>query len=344
MNKRDRIEKFLKNEEVDRVPVAFYHHFLDERMLYNMNQGLTKPDVFEKNIEGHRTALKKFDPDLIKIMNDSLMIMPLEMGKVKRTDDLENVKPQGVNSLWQKKSLELASRVKEIYAGNEAPILFTSFAPAYILRTNFARIGNLMTGGSFMESKIKKLIDEDEVIFKKCVDRIAKEVADFNDRLFDEVGIDGIYFSVNNQKDFFPPEQYRRIFSPADKYILERANKKSSMNMLHICGYMSKPNHLETFADYDAAAYNWAVFAEGVSLSEGKKLFKGRPVFGGFQQSGVIAKGSREEVEEEVFRILDEAGQVGIMLGADCTVPTNIDDGRLGWVRDAAKKYAEENK
>ena len=35
------------------------------------------------------------------------------------------------------------------------------------------------------------------------------------------------------------------------------------------------------------------------------------------------------------------AGQTGIMLGADCTVPTDIDDTRLEWVRQAAVKYAE---
>ncbi|MDO4412095.1 uroporphyrinogen decarboxylase family protein [Cutibacterium sp.] len=341
MNKRERIENFLASKEVDRVPVAFYHHFLDSRMLFNMNLGLTKSKLFERNIESHRKALANFHPDLLKIMNDSLMIMPLKMAKVKHASDLKTVLPQGINSRWQKKSIELAMRVKEIYANSEAPILFTSFGPAYILRSNFARIGNLMMGNSFMESKIKRLIAEDEAEFKACVDRISEEVANFNDRLFKEVGIDGIYFSVNNQNDFFPPAQYQRIISPADKYILERANKNSSMNVLHICGYMGKPNHLDTFSDYEAAAYNWAVHAEGVSLTEGKKIFNGKPVFGGFEQNGVIAKGTREEVEAEVFRILDEAGQVGTMLGADCTVPTNIDDARLSWVQDAAAAYAK---
>ena len=28
------------------------------------------------------------------------------------------------------------------------------------------------------------------------------------------------------------------------------------------------------------------------------------------------------------------------MIGADCTVPTDIDDNRLEWVRQAAIKYA----
>ena len=32
---------------------------------------------------------------------------------------------------------------------------------------------------------------------------------------------------------------------------------------------------------------------------------------------------------------------VGVMIGADCTVPTDIDDNRLEWVRQASIKYAE---
>ena len=63
-------------------------------------------------------------------------------------------------------------------------------------------------------------------------------------------------------------------------------------------------------------------------------------MFGGFEQATVIYTGTREEIEEFTYSILDEAGQVGVMIGADCTVPTDIDDTRLDWVREACKKYA----
>ena len=71
------------------------------------------------------------------------------------------------------------------------------------------------------------------------------------------------------------------------------------------------------------------MYVEGVSLSEGKKLFGGKPVFGGFAQDTVIYKGTEQDVKEAAWKILDECGQVGIMLGADCTVPNDIDDSRL---------------
>ena len=62
--------------------------------------------------------------------------------------------------------------------------------------------------------------------------------------------------------------------------------------------------------------------------------------FGGFAQDTVIYKGTEQEVKEAAWKILDECGQIGVMLGADCTVPNDIDDSRLEWVRQAAIEYA----
>ena len=45
-------------------------------------------------------------------------------------------------------------------------------------------------------------------------------------------------------------------------------------------------------------------------------------------------------VKKATWDILDECGQVGVMVGADCTVPMDIDDDRFNWVRKAAEEYA----
>ena len=48
-------------------------------------------------------------------------------------------------------------------------------------------------------------------------------------------------------------------------------------------------------------------------------------------------------VKKATWDILDECGQVGVMIGADCTVPYNSDDDRSNGVRDAAIEYAEKH-
>ena len=82
---------------------------------------------------------------------------------------------------------------------------------------------------------------------------------------------------------------------------------------------------------------------EGVPLEKGEEIFDHRCVIGGFDNNpeGVLYSGSREEVEAETKKILDKAGTKGVILGADCTVPKDIDPVRFEWVREAAEKYSK---
>ena len=99
MTKRERFMNFLENKPVDRVPVAFFHHFCPP---CEWGRGLENQDAFERNIIGHKLAREKFDPDVIKIMNDTLMIMPVDVSFVNTSDDLRKVQGQWKRSrgIW----------------------------------------------------------------------------------------------------------------------------------------------------------------------------------------------------------------------------------------------------
>ena len=58
-------------------------------------------------------------------------------------------------------------------------------------------------------------------------------------------------------------------------------------------------------------------------------------MLGGFdnRKKGILYSGTREEVEAETERIISETGTIGVMVGADCTLPADIDHNRLLWVR-----------
>lgn len=334
MNKRERFEAFLANKPVDRVPVALFHHFCEPDEWF---KGLTCEEIFEKNIEGHRKAREVFDPDVVKIMNDSLMIMPIDVSRVKCASDLRNITAPAKDSAWMQKSKELTIRSMEIYKGTDAPIYVTSFSPTVILRTSLSGVD---LGMAVERSLLHQFVEEDSDAVIASLATIADSVNTLNEILINECGADGIYFSVNNQGHYVPDDLYVKCCAPSDIKCLAYANSLSSINALHICGYHGMGNNLELFKNYDAAAINWAVHAEGVSLGEGKKLFAGKPVFGGFEQATVIYEGTRQDVEKETYQILDEAGQIGVMMGADCTVPNDIDEKRLGWVVEACEKYA----
>lgn len=337
MDKRERFENFLANKPVDRVPVAFFHHFTSNDEWF---KGMTSPEIFEKNIEGHRRARKVFDPDVVKVMNDSLMIMPVDVSFVKKPSDLRDIKPPRKGSPFMEKTKELTVRVLEFYKDSEAPKYATGFSPVMVLRSAFG--GLLNKGGQ--KPILVQYLEEDPESVLKALDIVGDSIMELDEMLIKECGAEGIYFSVNNQSHYFPDDEYREFITPSDKRVMAHANSLSDINLLHICGYSGKANNLQIFKDYEAAGINWAVHAEGVTLSEGKKLFGGKPVFGGFEQETVIYKGTREEIEKFTYDILDEAGQVGIMIGADCTVPYDIDDIRLEWVRQACIKYAREHR
>lgn len=334
MDKRERFLKVVNNQPVDRVPVAFFHHFCS---FDDFGKGLYDDAIFKQNVEGHRKAREVFDPDVIKIMNDSLMTMPVDASFVATASDLRRIRPLGPDSAFFKKSIELTKTVLEVYKDSEAPKFITSFSPTFLLREAVA--GTLPVGGAD-ESKLLGLFAEEPDAVEEALKYLAEGVAQLNRALMEQTDIDGIYYSVNNQSAFFSDEDYRKYVSPHDKFVLDEANKLGQMNMLHICGFAGRGNNLKLFTEFEAAVYNWAVHAEGVTLSEGKKLFGGKAVCGGFAQNQTIYTGTREEVEAATFNILDEAGTLGVMIGADCTVPNDIDDIRLEWVRQAAIKYA----
>jgi len=119
---------------------------------------------------------------------------------------------------------------------------------------------------------------------------------------------------------------------------LRAANAASSYNILHICGYAGHRNELEWYKDYDAKTINWAAVVEGVPLEEGRRIFPQHALLGGFGNlpEDVLYRGTRAEIEAETERILAAAGRTGVLLGADCTVPRDIDWKRFDWVRGAA--------
>lgn len=335
MTKRERIENFLQNKPVDRVPLAFFHHFTEPN---EWMKGMVDEEIFQKNINGHKKALEVFDPDVIKVMNDSLMIMPCDCSEVTCAADLRNLKMPKKGSPWFEKTRELTDKVLAIYEGNDAPKYVTGFSPYMILKLGLKKIDKTMGVGP---SLYQQYLEEDPDSVLAALENVADSVMQLNEMLIKECGADGVYISVNNQANFLPSEMYRKYITPVEKKVLAHLNTLSNMNILHVCGYKGLGNDLELFKDYDMPAINWAVYADNMSVADGKKYFGGKPVLAGFAQDGIIYKGTKEEVQKEVWRILDEAGQVGVMIGDDCTVPNDIDDDRFNWVREACEKYAE---
>ena len=158
-----------------------------------------------------------------------------------------------------------------------------------------------------------------------------------------EAGIDGIYYCVQGgEKNRFSAEEYRRLITPSDLKVLEHANRFSTNNVLHCCGWAGIPNNLEIWQDYPAKTVNWACYVENMNLAEGRVFFGDKCVLGGFDNrpGGVLYAGTKEEDVAETQRLVARAGRTGVILGADCTLPATVDIQRFGWVVEAVQAMA----
>jgi len=96
---------------------------------------------------------------------------------------------------------------------------------------------------------------------------------------------------------------------------------------------------LHLYTNYPGHVFNWAVTAPvNLSLKAGKKLFKST-VLGGMDNRGVLANGSPEEIQSAVHKIIRTVGPKNLIIGADCTLPTEINVENIRLAIDAAAAY-----
>ena len=73
-------------------------------------------------------------------------------------------------------------------------------------------------------------------------------------------------------------------------------------------------------------------------MAKGLNIFRGRTVLGGFEngKDGLLYTGAKKAIQEKVREIIADTGTHGLIIGADCTIPSDINNERIEWVREAA--------
>ena len=325
--KRELVFKAFNNEKTDRVPVGFWFHYTPNELL----SAYEHPEYRDLNINGHKNFVKSFKPDFVKLMSDGYFLEPQTeqiLKKVKKAADLRKLQPIAPNDKWIKDQVSLVKKLTASF-GKEVATFYNIFAPA----TAFKWVAG---GDKKLAAFIKE--DKDAVIYALSV--IAQNTSILAREVIKSGKADGIYLSVQTIQDLsVGPDLYSEVIAPTELAVLSSANAAGGTNILHICGYEGVKNNLSLFKNYPAKVINFASVVEGVSLKKGKALFGGKAVIGGFDNTkkGLLYKGTKEEIQAETKRLLKEAGKTGIILGADCTVPKDINFERFEWVREAAK-------
>lgn len=312
MTKKERVLHAFHNEEADKIPMGFWYHFSPDE------------DKGEETVREHLQLYREAGMDFIKVMCDGYFNYPNPyIQNVVCAKDWYGLTPLGEEHPYIRRQVERAKGVVKGVNG-ECCVFYNVFCPMSLMRFGTS------------EELLMKHLKEDTEAVKHAFQVIAEDIKTLVRLLITEAGCDGIYYCVQNAEKFrFSAEEYRQIVTPAELEVLNYANSLSENNILHCCGWAGDENRIEVWQDYPAKAVNWAIYVENMSLSEGKKFFGDKCVLGGFdnRKAGVLYSGSREAVEAEVEKIVKEAGTRGVILGADCTLPSDIPTERFVWVR-----------
>lgn len=326
-NKRQLVLDAFNNKPTERVPVGFWFHYTKNELesVYDF------PEMREQNIAGHKKFYETFKPDFVKIMSDGYFFEPKTaafLRSVKSAKDLYELKPIKADDEWIKNQVSLVKELTSAF-GNEVVTVYNVFAPATAFKWSIEGADKKFA------SYIKE--DKDAVIYALSV--ISQNTQILAKSVIEEGKADGIYLSVQSIQDAsVGPDLYAEVAGAAEISVLTAANSVGGINVLHVCGYEGAKNNLLNFKNYPAKVVNFASVVEGVSLKKGKEIFKGKAVIGGFANTkdGVLYKGTKEEIQAETKRLVSDAGKTGVILGADCTVPRDIELSHLEWVREAA--------
>lgn len=316
MTKKERVYKAIRKEPVDHVPTCFSLHFPEGKK------------TGEEAVQAHLRFFKETDTDIIKIMNENLVP---DAGEIRCPGDWNKIPSYSLKDPFMQFQLDMVKRILD-QADPEAFSLGTLHGIcASAIHPIEARYGY---------DRVRELLCAHLRENKKPVLEAWKRICDGMCQLavaYHELGVDGIYYAaLGGENRYFTDEEFQEAIAPFDREILKASQQAGGINVLHIC---KDGLNMQRYASYSdlADVVNWGVYETDFSLEEGRKLFAGKTIMGGLRnRKGVMVDGTIEELKEASRQVIKSFGKTGFILGADCTLPTEIDYRRIQAVVEAA--------
>lgn len=317
MNKQERISKLLKGEQIDRTPAAFWLHFPDE-IMYG-----------EAAVDAHIQFMKDTDTDFYKIMNEN-MLWDGE-AKIDRLSGIKLFRGFSRKDKIYQDQMELIKRITD-HDNGETPSIATIHGIIASASHETGFIKQYSNIGYMFPLFCRERPEEMKQAFKT----ISESLMEYVDCSI-EAGATGIFYAgLGAEKHYFTNEEYAEFVAPYEKALYDHIKKATPLNVLHIC----KSNiDLERYSHLDPAIVNWAALDNNIPLTQGRKeFFKDSVVLGGFSNhSGVLINGTPAEIGQATKDLCAQMKDERYIVGADCSLPTDIDRKNIVAVVDAVK-------
>jgi uroporphyrinogen decarboxylase len=314
MDKRERLLATLQGEQTDRIPCGFWYHF-DESCKYG-----------QAAIQAHIDFFEQIDADILKVMNEYSYRIDRE---IKKPADWKSVEPTKFEDSPYPGYLEEFKALKKALPA-DVPLFATVHGVLVSAYHATEKPGNFSDPNNMVSRHLK----EDPESVAVGLQAVADTLTTLCKQLVD-AGADGIYYAALGGESYrFERSLFESYVKPFDKQVIEAVNGMGAKSILHIC---KDKIVLPMYEGIPADIVNWDVHDCPYSLSDGRALFPGKTLLGGFDdRTGELVDGSKEQIEEEAKRIVSEAGRERFVIGTDCTLPTDVELWRL----NVAKRQA----
>jgi uroporphyrinogen decarboxylase len=325
LTKRERLEKTIQGERVDRVPVALWRHWPgdDQRAA----------DLAEALVDFQR----RWDFDFVKVTPASSYciadygVQDRWVGHLEGTR--EYVRRAVQRSLdWTElrvldpsrgslgRQLETLRLLKEAF-GTETPFIMTIFSP-------LAQAKNIAGPATLIEH------------MRTAPDRLKtglNTITDSTLRFIDAIrrsGVSGIFYAVQHASYAVMSEsEFAEFGRPYDMRILEALPDDWWLNMVHLHGDAPM---FDLVAEYPVQILNWHDRETGLELSEGSLKFKGA-VSGGLGRWDPMHNGTPVEVRAQARQAIEQMNNRRLLLSTGCVIMTTTPTSNIRAVREVVE-------
>ena len=366
--KLERINKTLRHEEADRVPISdfFWGSFIkrwqeelglpadtDIYSYYDLDWIVTIP-----NMDPH---IKSFD---IISENDEAVVVRTGFEAViqkKYADPMPRYLEFDTNSIDKMRAFRFDDPWddRRFFKGGDNQVAgvgdgFVRDLPPWIdtvktLHPNFPVYGSLCEG---ME-ELWRIIGSENVLlwiglYPDELAAFVQRVNEFNLELakaqIQAAGglLDGmvIWGDVAYRKDMlFSPEYWRKHFKPGVKAIIDVCHENGLPVIYHGCGNVNRI--FEDFIEVGVDAYNPLEAKAGLDVVELRRSYGHRIGFCGNMDVTVWADASKEELKRVVLTKLNAAKGGGFIFQSDHSVPSNVSGENYDYVVKLVREYGK---
>ncbi|HXX37087.1 MAG TPA: uroporphyrinogen decarboxylase family protein [bacterium] len=329
MDAKERVQRLLRGEPVDRIPFALWRHLPPED---TTPEGLAEATV---------RFVRRWDFDLVKAMflnrtwtehwgtefepyDRGGGFYPVRRCVIRQPGDWGQLKPFDPTRGLFGEQLAMLRMMRQAL-GDRVPIAATIFSPL--------TVGIELAGPAVHEHTVTSAPQ-----VHRAMKLISAALADFAQACV-EAGADGLFLAVQSAREgALSPDAFEAFGLAYDLPILERVRARTWINILHLC---KSGIRLETARQYPVQAVNWHDRGPGnPALRDALGLFSGVLIAGlDHEGTGQFVRGVPEEAAAQARDAIAQTGGKRLMLGPGCVTHLGTPEANIDAVRQVAHAH-----